>query len=398
MDIWLWEIIKAIGRFFVHPMFYIFLLSSFLVGYWRVKRERKDFAVKIHDVWYELRTSLLSSLSLGILLSIITIGAGIVLSKASLLVIAAWTIFFALFMQYRYVSAAYSFGIAILYFTFFSKVHTGVQLVDTWIGDEQGTSLQALAILMSLLLLVEGRLIIKNAAQTSTPRLLKGKRGFHIGMHRAKRLWLLPVFIFIPGDAITKLFDWWPIVSIGSHTFSLFLVPFAVGFSKAIRGALPSTSISYTGRRIVGLSILVLALAIISHWLPGVAVAAAGVAILGRFTIAIRDRIEDAKQPPYFSIQENGLMILDTLPESPAEEMGLKPGEIIVKVNGIVPKTLKDFYQALQRNAAGAFCKLDVIDTNGELRFVQRAMFAGEHHELGIIFVQRDYDLDTEVV
>ena len=45
----------------------------------------------------------------------------------------------------------------------------------------------------------------------------------------------------------------------------------------------------------------------------------------------------------------------------------------------------KVFYEALQQNRA--HCKLEVLDVNGQIRFVQRALYEGDHHELGILFV-----------
>jgi PDZ domain-containing secreted protein len=77
--------------------------------------------------------------------------------------------------------------------------------------------------------------------------------------------------------------------------------------------------------------------------------------------------------------------------------MDLKPGEMIVKVNGISPTNVDEFYNALQSKTTGAFCKMEVIDTNGELRLVQHAIYEGEHHELGLIFVEQEHKWDTEV-
>ena len=46
-------------------------------------------------------------------------------------------------------------------------------------------------------------------------------------------------------------------------------------------------------------------------------------------------------------------------------------------------KTEQQFYEAFQLYRA--YCKLEVIDENGENRLVNRALYEGEHHELGII-------------
>ena len=89
-------------------------------------------------------------------------------------------------------------------------------------------------------------------------------------------------------------------------------------------------------------------------------------------------------------------MILGILPSSPAEKLNLQVGEMIMKVNGFSVKTVTEFYQGLQKNRA--FCKLEVIDLNGEIRFEQRALYEGEHHELGILFVQDEKKWETEAV
>ncbi|MNC52221.1 Cell division topological determinant MinJ [compost metagenome] len=45
--------------------------------------------------------------------------------------------------------------------------------------------------------------------------------------------------------------------------------------------------------------------------------------------------------------------------------------------------TKEELHAALRLNAA--FCKLEVRNTAGESKFLQRALYAGEHHQLGAI-------------
>ena len=75
---------RAVGRFFLHPAVYVFLISSIFAGYLRILRERKDFSFKVYDIWFELRTSLFSGVGYGFVVSIITVGAGLVMSQASM--------------------------------------------------------------------------------------------------------------------------------------------------------------------------------------------------------------------------------------------------------------------------------------------------------------------------
>lgn len=394
VEAWFFEIMRAVGRFFLHPAVYVFLISSVFVGYLRVLRERKDFSFKVYDIWFELRTSWFAGVGYGLLVSAITIGAGVVLSEASIWMILIWTLVFGLAAQYRYLSAAYTFGAAIVAAILSSKL----PISFLQLGEGEKSTIASLAILLGLMLVVEGLLISKNAVRYSTPKMRKGKRGLNIGLHESKRLWLVPIFILVPGDAVTQFVSWWPVVSVGSQTYSLFLVPFLIGFMRTIRSEEPKEALLFTGRRIFGLATVVLILGVVSYWWPVVAIVAMGAAMLGRFTIAMRERIADETRPAYFAARDDGLVVLGTIPNTVGAELNLKPGEVITKVNGVIPKSTEEFYDALQSKTTGAFCKLEVLDTKGELRLAQTALYAGGHHELGIVFVEQDRKWDTEAV
>jgi S1-C subfamily serine protease len=119
------------------------------------------------------------------------------------------------------------------------------------------------------------------------------------------------------------------------------------------------------------------------------------IAIVGREALTLVQRMNDEALPFYFFKRNQGLMILGILPESPASKMALQVGELITKVNGAAVQNEKGFYESLQKNRA--HCKLEVIDTNGEIRFVQRALYEGDHHELGILFVQEERKFEAKI-
>jgi S1-C subfamily serine protease len=114
------------------------------------------------------------------------------------------------------------------------------------------------------------------------------------------------------------------------------------------------------------------------------------IAVVGHEGLAFLQKIREDGMPFFFSKKNNGVMILGIIPDSPASKMELKVGELITKVNGSPVTDDKDFYEALQKNRA--YCKLEVFDTNGEVRFEQRALYEGDHYELGILFVQDERD------
>ena len=65
--------------------------------------------------------------------------------------------------------------------------------------------------------------------------------------------------------------------------------------------------------------------------------------------------------------------------------MGLVVGECIRRVNGQYVHTEDELYQALQINAA--YCKLEVLDHQNEVRLTQHAVFAEDHYRIGLLLV-----------
>jgi S1-C subfamily serine protease len=165
-------------------------------------------------------------------------------------------------------------------------------------------------------------------------------------------------------------------------------VPIAIGYNQQIQGMLPKEAVQTQGKRVIGLGVLALLISIAGYWYPVISIVAAAVAVIGRELLALIQRVKDENLPFYFSKKNHGLMILGIIPNSPAHKMALQVGELVTKVNGVNVRDEQSFYEALQKNRA--HCKLEVIDTNGEIRFVQRALYEGDHHELGILFVQEE--------
>src|SRR5690606_29984166 len=104
----------------------------------------------------------------------------------------------------------------------------------------------------------------------------------------------------------------------------------------------------------------------------------------------------EATRVPLYVNDTRGLRILGIVPGTPAETMGLAAGEILHKVNGVRVRTKEELYEALVLNPA--FCKLELLNLDGELKFAQRARYAGEHHQLGVILApdeQANYYADN---
>ncbi|WIG46437.1 S1C family serine protease [Bacillus halotolerans] len=383
---WGFELLKSAGLFFLHPLFWFFVIVSLAFGYVRIKRERKTFHTRIADIYDELKFTYTKGLIPGILLSIVLGVLGISIPLGMLAIIAVMTAAAALTLRANWMSAAYIVSVSML-ICFGLQVNQAEPFLDRF---PQGFAVMwpALAVFLGLLVIAEGAVAYRSAHVKTSPGLVVSSRGLPIGQQLANRIWLLPLFILVPGNGLESHLSWWPVFSVPGGSFHFLWIPYFVGFGQRVQGSLPETSIRITAKRVCILGLIVSALGAASLlWTP-LAGAAACAAVLGRIFLSVKQRVNDNAAPFYFSKRDQGLMVLGIIPNTPAEDLELKIGEIITKVNGVPVKHVSDFYEALQRNRA--YVKLEIIGLNGEIRFDQRASYEGEHHELGILFVKDD--------
>ncbi|MFJ5623444.1 PDZ domain-containing protein [Peribacillus loiseleuriae] len=383
---WLVASLQGIGMFFLHPVFYVSIILSLFVGYLRVKRERRDFTIRINSLFQELRQLLPIGLLIGVLLSILTIGSGVVIPFAAILLMGIFTILLSLTFQVRLLSPAYIVGLSFLTIVFLAGREIEIPIFSEAFHSLDQPVYPSLAVLLGLLLVAEGILISKGGSKQPSPNLMVSKRGQVVGTYKARKIWLLPLFTFVPGGELVVPIDWYPVFSIGELHFTPIAIPVLIGFSKTIQGSLPKIAIRAQARKVTILAVIVTTLAVFGNWYSYLSIVAVVLAILGRELIHYFSKMNDRKLPFYFSQSKLGVKILGVIPHTPADKMGLEMGEIIMKMNGSQVSNEHEFYGALQKNRA--HCKMEVIGHNGEIRFVQRALFEGEHHELGLLFIE----------
>ncbi|MFS0655213.1 PDZ domain-containing protein [Bacillus sp. 179-C3.3 HS] len=381
---WIGVGLKAIGLFLIHPLFYFMIIMSLLYGYIRVKRERKAFQTRIEDVYDELKFTYSKGWVLGIFLSVVLVGLGIALPPGLIVLMAAMTIVFSLFLKASALSSAYTLG-----FSFIAAIGlTYFQVSHSWLPQLSLMNASAVIILLGLLLMTEGILAYRTAHLRTSPGMVMSARGLLIGQQRANRLWLVPLVLLMPAGELTSSLSWWPVLQVQDQSFSFICIPYIIGFGQRIQGSLPIVSIQITARRILMLGLVVASLGAASIWFEPIAWGAVVIAIVGRAFLSWKQRVNDNAAPFYFSKRNQGLMVLGIIPNTPAEELKLEIGEVITKVNGLEIKTVSEFYEALQMNRA--LTKLEIIGLNGQTRFEKRASYEGEHHQLGILFVKDD--------
>ena len=316
---------------------------------------------------------------------------GIVIPIELIVFVALLTFVLSFTGHVRWLTSVYTVGLAFFAALLLFNQDWEFPLLKSQTPEWNMNLLPPMAILVCLLLITEGIFIFKYGKKGTSPKTIKSKRGLRVGIHEVRRIWMLPLLLIIPGEAFTAPFRWWPVFSIGNDTYSLILVPFAIGFYQQIHSRLPKLAVKQFGEKVIKLGIILTVLSIVAYWYPLASIIIVALAIIGREWLSLRERLTEGNRPLYFSRKQQGVMILGVIPDSPAEKMGLSVGELIMKVNGIVVKSENSFYDALEKNRA--HCKLEVLDVNDQVRYVQRVLYEGDPFKLGILFV-----LDEKVI
>lgn len=382
------ELLKGVLRLFMNPLLYITIIFTVLLGYRRVIRERQSFKIRIHWGLSETIRLLREGWLAAFCVSLVSLLVGIVLPMEYIMLVTVLSILFVVSFYYQLASVVYPFGIAFLVLWVTFTQNWGFTLFGFTINasDLKLSMLSSIPLLIGILLIAEGMLVQKYGADLASPRLQRTARGLKAVTFLSKRLWILPVFLVIPGDTITSFVSYWPVFSLGGETYGFILFPIVIGFQQRARKMLPMYFYPQMGRTIVLLGALVFVEGVISYFYPILGLASVLVAIIGRILISVIYGLSERKGKFAVTPQNEGVVIAAILPNSPAEAMGLQIGETIRKVNGESVHSEEELYRALQQNAAQ--CKIEVLDTDGEVRLRQHIVFHHDHFRIGLLLVQ----------
>ncbi|MFD1067680.1 PDZ domain-containing protein [Oceanobacillus locisalsi] len=392
MESWLIELAKGIGKFFLNPALYWFLFILTMASYLRIKRERYDFGIKMYPRFMEWHRTWLVALISGILISAVIIGAGMVFSYETLLVLALSFVILSVSTRFTLLSPSYTLGLTFLILFFAPYVLDMQNVVDYSLL--YGRSLPALAVLAGLLLFVESLLIKRIEKQDVFPSIQLSDRGAWVGVQQLKRLTVVPLLMLVPEGAITSFAPWWPYLSIGESSLGLVLIPFLIGFNYKAKGHFHEEAIYKLAKANTFLAIGILLIAVGGVFVPYLSLTAIILAIIGKEYLNYRYREGDRLRRPYYQPHAKGLRVVGVLPGSPADRLKIEPGEVVYRVHGRNVQTPQAFYEALQ--GSGAYIKMEVLNQDEEVRFVQCSLYEGEHHSLGFQFAEEPFKARRE--
>lgn len=353
------------------PLLWATIVALAYISTMRIKRERGMFRSRRrspksewrHFVWPSLLFAVLGST--GLILLETTVNWEWVVTFSVLYALIVLT------MHPRFSSPAFPFLVMLTAVALRDVIDYGA--VSPWMDQLAEVDWPVYALVFGVVTLAEAILLRWNGPVETSPTLILSKRGQFIGGHVVKRLWFFPLVVFIPP-------------AFGLDMAVPVILPIPIGVSLLSTGALPGTLLGRLSlyRGLLALIAIGLYGASYATDVPYASYGLLALFVLYELALQLIKR-ENRGTTPVFINGNRGAVIIDTLPGSPGEAMQLVPGESIYKVNGSVITGGSSFYEALQRHKP--YIKLEVLNLNGDIRFVQRAMYETDPHELGILFV-----------
>jgi hypothetical protein len=391
------QLLQAAGYLLVQPFYYIGILIIILQYRRQIAQERKLFHTRLHSIGNEVWRMLLWGWISGLVASLLMAFIGASIQMGSLYMLWAVSLILMIF-RVRYLNIAYSAGILGLLHSIvvlFPKLLE--QTSFHWFLEPlQQLDVPSLLVVVAILHFIESVLIRMQGTRMASPTLLEGKRGKTVGGYQLQSFWPIPLFLLMPVTGGSLELPWTPLFASGMDAVStgsgwgFFALPVVLGFTEFTQTRLPADKIRRSSSLLMFYACIILVSAVLSFFVSEFIGFASLLTILLLEALVKWSDWEEASKSALFVHNEKGLKILAVLPGSAASELGLMAGEIIHKVNLIPVFTKQGLHQAMQVNSA--FCRMEIINLEGYSKFVSKAIYAGDHHQLGIILAP---DADT---
>ena len=344
---------------------FIFWLVVLLVAFQyrkSVGMEAKMFGVPKNNV---LRQTLISSafgVLGGVLASIMLIIMGIPLDQVGIIFLWLMAIIFML-INPRYICFAYAGGIIGLV----SIILKGLSPYFTYNGilsEIANINVPALMALIGILHLTESLLIALSGHMGVSPIFFKNNSGQVVGGFSLQKFWPLPlvglITRMVPEAAQQlphglEMPGWWPLLGSSrvmeegmKAIFLMFPIAAGLGYGDISISSFPREKSLRSAKNLSGYSLLLLGLAVAAYYRTELMFLAVLFAPLGHELLIIKGNKEEFSKEPIFTPPEQGIKILDTLPDYPGHKAGLQSGDIIVRINDCDIENRSDLNRCIQ--------------------------------------------------
>lgn len=261
-------------------------------------------------------------------------------------------------------------------------------------------NIPSLLCLVAILQLVEGALIYLNRNGDCVPVFIRHDDEI-AGAFLIRRFWMIPVVFFTyvmqPGLISLDFAAGWPLVFKGPPLTDLALV---LGLDCLV-SVLCQNDIAITRHPekksvqsavlMVCYSLGLLAFAWFSRGSAWIGYMGVAWCILAHEGISLYSDISERRGVPLYNAVRRGLRVMEVLPGSHAQLMGIKRGDIILAINNHDIQTEEGVNEALREFPT--YTWMNVIGWDGREKTIEYSCYPGGYNTLGIVSVPREREV-----
>jgi hypothetical protein len=332
---------------------------------------------------------ILTGLLAGFAGSLITVASGITLDPVAVRYLF-YIMCLLLLINIRFLCISYAGGLLSALILIFNYPRTDVSSI---LG------------LVAVLHIIESLLIYLNRGNGSIPVFIK-HRGDISGAYIIRRFWLVPVVFltFVAQSAAGGLPDfsaalWMPfkaeVARNGAYALGLDCLVAVMCYSDLAVTKQPERKSRETSYRVLVYGLVLLAVAIFSMRVQWLKYAGVVFCVAAHEGIYLYGKYSEKKGTPLFNQVRRGLRILEVLPGSHAEKMGIHRGDVILSVNGRDIQTDGGVNAALEN--CPTFVWISLKTWEGSDKTLEYWCYPDGCGKLGVISVPREIDVTYNI-
>ncbi|KYO66558.1 PDZ domain-containing protein [Thermovenabulum gondwanense] len=375
-------ILLGIPQAIFNPFFWFVLVIVYIQYKRAADFEEKMFGFVTTNPIKRVSSSLLYGIFGGFLGSVIVVALGVSIAGSGLSYV--WPLALLLMLISPHLMCfSYAGGIISVISLLF-----GVPKVDV----------AGLMALVGVLHAVESLLIYLSGHLNASPVFIKDEKRGIIGGYLMQSFWPVPFILLtiatgIPSgvDAV-NMPDWWPIirppfVDLENALYLMLPVVAALGYGDFALTRLPGKKGRESAFNLLIFSTLLILLSVLASRINFFKYIAALFAPVGHEYLINIGKTKEKKGDPLFTVPPFGMRILYVLENSPAEKMGLKPGDIILSINNKAVNSIEDLKEI--KALAPAYLWMEYLNTKNEVKYSEMSFYPYGFENLGVVLIPR---------
>ena len=403
--------LRAVASAIVDPSNALILIMISLIFYNKNKKitvMQKMIMGESIDSPFELTISqLVIGIGAGTVASLIFTFLGLVFDENSSIYLLFMVSLFFMAFKPRYICFSYSgavLGLSSLVLQYVSSLLNMPKL------NVLNVDILTLMTMVGILHIIEGGLVMIDGSRGAIP-VFTNRGNKIIGGFALKRYWALPIAILIllstntsevvSGQSIGTP-EWWPLIKgdIISRILNTSIIA-----SVALYGIIGYSSVTFTknkkkksltsGALIIGYGITLTVVAQLATYGPIFQLFILIFAAVAHEAMLRTEKNVELTGEPKFVSSEEGIMVLEVVPKSPAFDLGIESGDLIVELNNKSIKSEQEIFDVIKGSYTSI--SLKIKKASGELKDLNYSNLSG-NKRLGIVVVPREVPKDVAIV